>query len=106
MLGLPDHVFPVAGLGVGWPAVDANISARLPLSATVHRDTFKDCDETTVSAYDARRNGIFPYRQQRNVARFGTSASYGWSEEKARHYASPERADWGAFVKAKGFKLE
>jgi nitroreductase len=106
MLGLPDHVFPVAGLGLGWPAVPANISARLPLSATVHRDTYKDCTPETIATYDLRRNGIFPYRAQRNVTRFGTSADYGWSEEKARHYAEPERADWGAFVRAKGFKLE
>lgn len=106
LLGLPDHVFPIAGLGVGWPAVEANISARLPLSATVHRDTYKETTAETVAAYDKRRNGIFPYRAQRNVARFGTSADYGWSEEKARHYAVPERADWGAFVKAKGFKLD
>ena len=106
LLDLPDHVFPVAGMGVGWPAVAANISARLPLSATVHRDTYKDTSRETVAAYDKRRNGIFPYRAQRNVARFGTSADYGWSEEKARHYAEPERADWGAFVKKKGFRLE
>ena len=105
MLGLPDHVFPVAGLGLGWPAVAANISARLPLAATVHRDRYTDCTRETVAAYDKRRNAIFPYRQQRNVARFGTSTDYGWSEEKARHYAVPERADFGAFVKAKGFKL-
>ena len=106
LIGLPDHVFPVAGMGVGWPAVAANISARLPLSATVHRDTYKDVTRETVAAYDTRRNGIFPYRAQRNVARFGASADYGWSEEKARHYAEPERADWGAFVKKKGFRLE
>ena len=48
---------------------------------------------SAVRAYDQRRNGIFPYRSQRNVARFGTSPDYGWSEEKARHYALPERAD-------------
>ncbi len=106
LLKLPDHVFPLAGLGLGWPAVAANISARLPLSATVHRDTFTDCTPATVAAYDKRRNGIFPYRAQRNVAKFGTSADYGWSEEKARHYAVPERADFGAFVKRKGFRLE
>jgi nitroreductase len=106
LLELPDHVFPVAGMGVGWPAVAANISARLPLSATVHRDSYTECSRETVAAYDKRRNGIFPYRAQRNVARFSTSADYGWSEEKARHYAEPERADWGAFVKAKGFRLE
>lgn len=106
LLGLPDHVFPVAGLGCGWPSVPANVSARLPLSVTVHRDRYTECTDDAVKAYDRRRNGIFPYRQQRNVARFGTSADYGWSEEKARHYAVPERADFGAFVVRKGFKLE
>ena len=106
LLGLPDHVFPVAGLGVGWPATPAFVSARLPLGLTVHRDRYTDATETAVRAYDQRRNGIFPYRSQRNVARFGTSPDYGWSEEKARHYASPERADFGTYVKRRGFKLE
>jgi nitroreductase/FMN reductase [NAD(P)H] len=106
MLRLPDHVFPVAGLGLGWPASPPFISARLPLGLTVHRDTYREATREAVSAYDTRRNGIFPYRSQRNVARFGTSPDYGWSEEKARHYAVPERADFGAFVKRKGFRLE
>ncbi len=106
LCGLPDHVFPVAGLGVGWPSSPAFVSARLPLSATVHRDRYTETSRETVDGYDRRRNGIFPYRQQRNVARFGKSDSYGWSEDKARQYAEPERADFGAFVKRKGFKLE
>lgn len=106
LLGLPDHVFPVAGMGFGWPDVAHNISARLPLAVTIHRDRFQDCTREAVAGYDKRRNGIFPYRQQRNVAKFGTSPDYGWSEEKARHYAVPERADFGAFVRAKGFKLD
>jgi nitroreductase/FMN reductase [NAD(P)H] len=37
LLGLPDHAFPVAGLGVGIPATPAFVSARLPLGLTVHR---------------------------------------------------------------------
>ena len=28
-----------------------------------------------------------PLRSQRNVARFGTSPTYGWSEDKERQYA-------------------
>lgn len=106
LLGLPEHVFPVAGLGVGWPASPPFVSARLPLGLTVHRDRYTDATEAAVKGYDARRNGIFPYRSQRNVARFGTSDDYGWSEEKARHYAVPERADFGAYVRRRGFRLE
>jgi nitroreductase/FMN reductase [NAD(P)H] len=106
LLALPDQVFPVAGLGAGWPAAPAYISARLPLAATVHRDRYRDTTREAIDAYDARRNAIFPYRSQRNVARFGRSASYGWSEDKARQYAEPERADFGAFVKRKGFRLD
>lgn len=106
LLGLPDHVFPVAGLGLGWPAGPHFISARLPLGLTLHRDRYTEATDETVRAYDRRRNDIFPYRQQRNVARFGETAEYGWSEEKARHYALPERADFGAYVKRRGFKLE
>ena len=32
ILNLPAHVFPVAGLAVGWPAKPAEIAMRLPLS--------------------------------------------------------------------------
>lgn len=105
LLGLPDHVFPVAGLGFGWPMAPSHISLRLPLSATVHRNRYTDCTRDVVDGYDKRRNGVFPYRTQRNVARFGTSPTYGWSEDKARQYGEPERADFGKFVNARGFKL-
>lgn len=105
LLGLPAHVFPVAGLGFGWPAGPTHISLRLPLAATVHRNRYTDCTREVVEGYDRRRNGVFPYRVQRNVARFGTSPSYGWSEDKARQYGEPERADFGRFVNGRGFKL-
>jgi nitroreductase len=105
MLGLPDHVFPVAGLAFGWPLQPTYMSLRLPLSATVHRDRYRDCTKETVDAYDARRNAVFPYRVQRNVAAFGESPTYGWSEDKARQYARPERADFGIFIRKKGFNL-
>ena len=107
LLGLPDHVFPVAGLGLGWPSRDNWVSLRLPLSHTVHRDRFREHGvREAVEAYDARRRGVAPYRTQRDVEQFGEDPAYGWSEDKARQYAKPDRADWGAFVKRKGFRLE
>jgi nitroreductase len=105
-LALPDHVFPVAGLALGWPAGGAAISPRLPLAATVHTDRFDDgAIERQVAAYDARRTSLHPYAAQRGVAEFGEAPAYGWSEDKARQYARPERADFGDFVRRKGFNL-
>jgi nitroreductase len=107
LLGLPDHVFPVAGLGLGWPAAAGHISARLPLATTLHVDRFGEAGlRAQIDGYDRRRNAIHPYAKQRYVEDFGTSAEYGWSEDKARQYSRPERADFGAFVRRKGFKLD
>jgi FMN reductase [NAD(P)H] len=107
LIGLPDHVFPVAGLGLGWPSRTARISMRLPLAATVHHNRFDETSiQATVEAYDRRRDAAQPISQQRGVESFGNAEFYGWSEDKVRQYATAERADWGAFVRAKGFRLD
>ena len=108
LIGLPEHVFPFAGLAVGWPKFEKpRISPRLPLAATVHRNRFDNADAAgVIEAYDRRREGIKPMTAQRNTDLFGTSEFYGWSEDKARQYAQPEREDWGAYVRRRGFKLD
>ena len=103
LLGLPDHVFPYAGLALGWPKGEGYISPRLPLAATLHTDRFDDRRlGDLVATYDKRRQ----YRTQRHEAEYGRADPYGWSEDKARQYSKPERADFGAFVRRKGFKLD
>jgi nitroreductase len=107
ILALPERVIPLAGMCVGWPAEAGALSPRLPLAATLHQDRHDDREfEAQVDAYDRRRAAIGPYRRQRDPARFGEAPFYGWSEDKARQYADPLRADFGAFVRAKGFRLE
>ena len=107
ILGLPDHVFAVAGLGCGWPDGNKPISLRLPLSATVHVNTFSEAGiKEKVDGYDARRHEVQPMGGQRSPEEFGEANPYTWSEDKARQYAKPERETFGAFVKAKGFRLE
>jgi nitroreductase len=107
MLALPDHVFPVAGLGLGWPANAGTVHARLPLAATLHTDRFSEAGlRETVDGYDRRREALQPYARQRFTEDFGTQDPYGWSEDKARQYSRPERADFGAFVRRKGFNLD
>jgi nitroreductase/FMN reductase [NAD(P)H] len=107
VLGLPDHVFPVAGLGLGWPATAGRVSPRLPLSVSVHENRFDEADlRRRIEDYDRRRAAVQPYARQRYVEDYGTAAAYGWSEDKARQYSRPERADFGAFIRAKGFRLD
>jgi nitroreductase/FMN reductase [NAD(P)H] len=107
LLELPDKVIPVAGMCVGWPAEQGGISPRLPLALTLHEDRFDDGDlKTQIDSYDRRRAALRPYRNQRDVERFGRAESYGWSEDKARQYGVPQRAGFGAFVRAQGFCLD
>jgi nitroreductase/FMN reductase [NAD(P)H] len=107
LLGLPDFVFPVAGLAVGWPDGPVKRSMRLPLDVTIHRDRYTEKDlQAAIEGYDRRRAEAQPYADQRYIAAFGTAPQYGWSEDKARQYARPERAGFGAFVRKKGFRLD
>ena len=106
-VGLPEKVIPIAGMALGWPAEEGALSPRLPLSVTVHEERFDDSGlAAKVDAYDRRRVATRPYRKQRDVARFGEMDFYGWSEDKARQYAVPQRADFGAFVRKQGFHLD
>ena len=107
MLALPEKVIPIAGMCVGWPAEEGAITPRLSLGTTLHAERFEEGDlAQQIDAYDRRRAVLRPYRNQRDPARFGATAFYGWSEDKARQYAVPLRADFGAFVRAKGFCLD
>ena len=107
LLGLPDLVFPVAALAVGHPLEAPVMSLRLPLSASLHHDRYGEAgSEETIAAYDRRRAAAQPYEEQRFASELGRSDDYGWSEDKARQYSQPERADFGAFVRRKGFRLE
>lgn len=109
LLQLPEHVFPVAGLAVGWPSRELSISPRLDLESTVHVDAFDDVGiRDQIASYDQRRRQTKPFKTQRDTTRFGQlpDTHYGWSEDKARQYASPERSTFGAFVRSKGFNLD
>ena len=107
MFALPEKVVPVAGLTLGWPAEDGALSPRLPLSVTVHEERYAETDlAAKIDDYDRRRAALRPYRKQRDTGRFGVAPFYGWSEDKARQYAGPLRADFGEFVRTQGFHLD
>lgn len=107
MLGLPDLVFPVAGLCVGYPAAPGHVSLRLPRAVTVHRNRYADALlPEQLDRYDRARDALHPLTTQRATARFGVAPFYGWSEDKARQAAEPEGAAFPKYLRGHGFSLD
>ena len=82
------------------------ITSRLGLDVTVHTDHFDESaiaakiDGTTAAGWHASST-----RNSATSTASGRAELYGWSEDKARQYAKPERADFGAFIRGKKFDL-
>jgi nitroreductase len=109
ILKLPDLVFPVAGLCLGYPQGEGHVSLRLPRRATTHRETYDDSAlAQDLDDYDRRRDArhAIPKDQQRQNAEFGEAAFYGWSEDKARQAAKAEGAAFPPYLRAHGFSFD
>ncbi len=108
VLGLPDGVFPIAGLTVGWPARPGYVNQRLPTSVVIHRDRYDDTSlEAEIADYDQRRHDIFPIppASQRHADKYGVAEICTWSENVARQLSVPERAGFREFLVSRGFDL-
>jgi len=107
LLDLPDRVFPFAGLCLGYAAREASVSPRLDLGITVHEDRYdRESFARLGACYDARRNEAKPFGRQREPERFGVADAYSWREDKRRQYSTPQRTDFGAFLRRIGFSFE
>lgn len=103
ILELPQRVIPVAGLCIGYPTAEALANAvinpRLPLGATFHTDRMGHVDDDAATdEFDAR------YMAAR-AAPAAPAAPRAWSAERVHQYTTPQRDDWGQFVRSRGFDL-
>jgi FMN reductase [NAD(P)H] len=109
LLELPDQVFPVAGLCLGYPRSEGHVSLRLPRRATTHLDRYDDSAlPHAIDDYDRRRNArhAIPREQQRSNAEYGEVPFYGWSEDKARQAAKAEGAAFPPYLRSHGFSFD
>jgi len=108
-LAIPDGVFPIAGLTLGWPAWEGRMNARLPPSVVVHREKYDDTNlDAVVDAYDARRHETNPIAPegQRHADKYGVSENCTWSENVARQLSIAERAGFRGYLQKNGFDLK
>lgn len=64
LLKLPQHVLPLFGLCLGWPASQPALKPRLPQALVVHDNHYQPPDKEILAEYDQH---IKEYYQQRNV---------------------------------------
>ncbi len=84
-LNLPQHVFAVFGMCVGWPdtARPASIKPRLPQTAVLHRESYATAgEEHDVAAYNAAM-AVFYDEQQMHV-------QGDWATHSARRMAGDQ----------------
>ncbi|MFF2909364.1 oxygen-insensitive NADPH nitroreductase [Paenibacillus sp. NPDC057934] len=97
LLGLPELVYPVFGMCVGYPAARTGLRPRLPLQAVLHRNGY-DAATTLeqVKVYDEESR---VYMRERT----GGANDTPWSEMMAKRISEPARMQLKDFLQAKGF---
>lgn len=97
LLNLPELVYPVFGMCLGYPAGASGLRPRLPLEAVLHRNGY-DIEKTAeqVAAYDEVSSA---YMRERT----GGQNDAPWSAMMAKRFADPARMHMMKFLQEKGF---
>lgn len=106
LLNLPDLVFPIAGMTLGYPRKQPMIRPRLNLKAVMHNEEYNQHDQQYLLEYDQAmiETGIY---QGRQVGGQDTEAElYGWLEHSARRASKPSRPELKQIIKDAGFSLK
>ena len=106
LFGLPDLVFPVAGMTLGWPEKPPRIRPRLPLGAVLHWDEYQQDDTRYLGEYDQLMidTGIYLGRQVDSQDQ--DPKQYGWMEHSARRVSKPSRPHLKDSIIKAGFLLK
>lgn len=96
-LGLPELVYPLFGMCLGYPDQSPGIRPRLPQQAVLHRNRY-DAEETVrqVGEYDRIMSDYLSKRT-------GGTNDTPWSAIMAKRIAEPIRLELGDFLRSKGF---
>ncbi len=100
LLELPDLVYPVFGLCLGYPAQDPELKPRLPLPAVLKQEIYDDSlDTDLIDEYD---RSVRQYYQTRT----GGSKDITWSGQISEMLKKESRPHMLSFLKEKGYLLK
>ena len=85
LLKLPQHVLPLFGLCLGWPADNPDLKPRLPASILVHENSYQPLDKDALAQYDEQLAEYYLTRGSNNRRDTGAIISAEQSLKKAAH---------------------
>lgn len=108
LLGLPRLTFPIVGMTLGWPAKEARLKPRLPLSAILHWETYNSDQDAALLEYDRTMaaTGIYTGRQVALPGKPQVVEGYGWLEHTARRVSMAVRTGMREVLEKQGFALK
>ncbi|MGM0450765.1 MAG: oxygen-insensitive NADPH nitroreductase [Pseudomonadota bacterium] len=98
LLSLPDHVYPVFGMCLGYPAHDPDVKPRLPVASILKEDCYSE-DSEQVEAFDETMRDY--YR-----ARTGGNKETNWSQNLTPLFDSKLRPHMRDFLVRRGFEMK
>lgn len=120
LFGLPERVYPLVGLVLGYPAEHPQARPRIPAECALFWDEYRDLSDDQVAramsvmdaglireGYYSRLNAKIPLREGKSEDTV-TYEQYGWSEHVSRKYGEHgDRSTGGtlAHLKRQGIEL-
>lgn len=101
LLELPEQVYPVFGMCLGYPAQDPEIKPRLPKEAVYFEDSYQPFEqvEAYIEAYDERVKQYY-------ITRTKGKRTDTWSEMMTKTLSTPRRTFMKEFLNKQGFPLK
>ena len=97
ILDLPQQVYPVFGLCLGYPDQDPEVKPRLPLSVVLKENSYgTEGEAEEIAAYDAEMRAYY-------AARTDNQKVQGWSDQMAGLLGREGRPHMLEFLRAQGF---
>ena len=98
LLKLPEHVYPVFGMCLGYPAHEPDIKPRLPVEAILKEDYYCD-DSELVGAFDDTMQTYYSQRR-------GGNKDSTWSQNLSPLFDSKLRAHMRELLTQRGFEMK
>jgi len=100
LLRLPEHVYPVFGMCLGYPDQNPEVKPRLPTETILKEDYYQDeQDEAQVANFDETMSKYY-------MARSGNNKETSWSEQLKPLFTSKLRPHMKDFLQKQGFKMQ